>query len=230
MDRRRLLIPLALVVAVIAAVVIGGPLVYSAVKPKAEADPFSITSVGGPAGSTTPRPASADNGTWRVVSGSQAGYSVNEVLNGKDVAVVGRTDKVTGSASVAGGKLTAGAITVDAGSIATDNAGRDNYFRFTVISAGKYPQAAFTLASPVALPEIGGQPVEVSVPGTLSLAGETRSVTAALKVVRAGDRIAAAGTIPIAVRDFGIDPPNLGFVRVEDHAQVEFRVNLAQNG
>lgn len=229
MDRRRLLIPLVIVVALIAAVVIGGPLVYAAVGPKAE-DPFSVTAATGSAASTTPRPASAENGTWSVASGSQAGYTVNEVLNGKALAVVGRTDKVTGSASVAGGKLTAGAVTVDAGSIATDNTGRDNYFRFTVISAGKYPQATFTLGAPVALPDLGGQPVEVTVPGTLSLAGETRSVSADVKVVRDGDRIAAAGSIPFAVRDFGIDPPNLGFVKVEDHARVEFRVNLAQAG
>jgi hypothetical protein len=55
-------------------------------------------------------------------------------------------------------------------------------------------------------------------------------VSADVKVVRDGDRIAAAGSIPIAVKDFGIDPPNLGFVKVEDHALVEFRVNLAQAG
>jgi polyisoprenoid-binding protein YceI len=229
MDRRRLLIPLVIVVALIAAVVIGGPLVYAAVTPKAQ-DPFSVTAATGAAASTTPRPASADNGTWGVASGSQAGYTVNEVLNGKALAVVGRTDKVTGSASVAGGKLTGATVTVDAGSIATDSTGRDNYFRFTVISAGKYPQATFALGAPVALPDLGGQPVDVTVPGTLSLAGETRSVSADVKVVRDGDRIAAAGSIPIAVKDFGIDPPNLGFVKVEDHALVEFRVNLAQAG
>jgi polyisoprenoid-binding protein YceI len=80
----------------------------------------------------------------------------------------------------------------------------------------------------VALPDLGGQPATVTVPGTLSLAGQTRPVSAAVTVVRDGDRIAAAGSIPIAVEDFGIDPPNLGFVRVEDHAQVEFRVNLAK--
>lgn len=229
MRKRLLLIPLGIVVAVILAVVIGGPIITSALKPK-QVDPFSITAEAAAAGSTTPRPAGADNGTWSVGSGSQAGYRVNEVLNGDAVTVVGRTDKVTGSARVADGKLTAASITVEAGSIATDNAGRDNYFRFTVISAGKYPQATLALASPVALPEIGGAPVELKVPGTLSLAGAKQPVTADLKVVRDGERVAAVGSIPIAVKDFGIDPPNLGFVKVEDHATVEFRVNLDHQG
>lgn len=227
MTKRALLIPLGIVVAVILAVVIGGPIISSALKPK-QVDPFSVTA-GASQDITTPRPAGADNGTWTVGNGSQAGYRVNEVLNGQGVAVAGRTDKVTGSATVADGKLTAASIVVEAGTIATDNSGRDNYFRFTVISAGKYPQATFTLGSPMTLPEIGGTPVEVKVPGTLALAGAKRSVTADLHVVRDGDRIAAAGSIPIAVKDFGIDPPNLGFVKVEDQATVEFRVNLAQN-
>ncbi|MDQ4492021.1 YceI family protein [Sinomonas sp. ASV486] len=228
MTKRALLVPLGIVVAVILAVVIGGPIISSALSPK-QVDPFSVTA-GASQVSTTPRPTGADNGTWTVGSGSQAGYRVNEVLNGNAVAVVGRTDRVTGSATVANGNLTAASIAVEAGTIATDNSGRDNYFRFTVISAGKYPQATFTLNSPVTLPEIGGTPVEVKVPGTLALAGAQRAVTADLQVLRDGDRIVAVGTIPIAVKDFGIDPPNLGFVKVEDHAQVEFRVNLSQGG
>lgn len=229
MSKRILLVPLGIVVAVILAVVIGGPVITSAIRPK-QVDPFSITAAAGSGGSTTPRPAGADNGTWAVGSGSQAGYRVSEVLNGESVTVVGRTDQVTGSAAVADGKLTAANVVVEAGSIATDNAGRDNYFRFTVISAGKYPQATFALGAPVTLPEIGGTPVSLTVPGTLALAGAKHTVTADLKVVRDGAGIAAVGSIPVAVRDFGIDPPNLGFVKVEDHATVEFRVNLTQNG
>lgn len=225
MSKRLLLIPLGIVVAVILAVVIGGPIVAGWISPK-KVDPFSLTEASGSAAGTTASPASAFDGAWAVSGGSQAGYRVDEVLNGKATTVVGRTDRVTGSARVADGKLTAANVVVEAGSIATDNAGRDNYFRFTVISAGKYPQATFALDSAVALPEIGGAPVEVKVPGTLSLAGAKQTVTADLKVMRDGDRVAAVGSIPIAVKDFGIDPPNLGFVKVEDHATVEFRVNL----
>ncbi|GAB3278829.1 YceI family protein [Sinomonas notoginsengisoli] len=224
MSKRILLVPLGIVVTVILAVVIGGPIIASAIRPQ-QVDPFTITGVAS-SGSTTPRPAGADNGVWAVGSGSQAGYRVNEVLNGEALTVVGRTERVAGSATVADGKLTAASVVVEAGSIATDNSGRDNYFRFTVISAGKYPQATFILDSPVALPEIGGAPVAVTMPGTLAFAGEKRVVAAEMKVVRDGDRIAAAGSVPIAVKDFGIDPPNLGFVKVEDHATVEFRVNL----
>jgi|UniRef100_UPI003899D49F polyisoprenoid-binding protein YceI len=224
MDKRILLIPLALVAAVIAAVVIIGPLVYSAVAAPKDQDPFSLPTASSAPGART---AAADNGIWTVADGSQAGYTVNEVLNGKDTAVIGRTDRVSGTATVKGGQLTAARLSVDASKIATGNTGRDNYFRFTVISAGKYPEATFALASPVPLPEIGAGPTDLALPGTLSLAGQTRAVTARIQAVREGARIAAAGSIPIEVRDFGIDPPNLGFVRVEDHAQVRFRVNLS---
>lgn len=231
MSKRRLWIVVGLFVIVFGIVAAAaGPRLYAAAQPEAR-DPLSVTAPAPPSsasGSTTPRPATADNGTWTVGAGSQAGYRIREVLNGADVTVVGRTDKVTGSATVADGKLTAATIAADAASIATDNSGRDNYFRFTVMAAGKYPNATFTLTGPVALPEIGASPVEVTAPGTLELAGKKRDVTVTLKVVRDGERVSASGSIPIAVRDYGIDPPNLGFVKVEDTGQVEFLMNLNQ--
>jgi polyisoprenoid-binding protein YceI len=233
-SKRRLWIVVGLFVLVLGAVVaVAGPRLYAAAQPEAR-DPLSVTAPSAPSSGssagTTPRPAAADNGTWAVRDGSQAGYRIREVLNGADVTVVGRTDKVTGSASVADGRLTAATIVVDAASIATDNSGRDNHFRFTVMATGKYPKATFTLGTPVALPEVGASPVEVPVAGTLELAGQKRDVTATLSVVRDGDRVSASGSIPIRVADYGIDAPNLGFVKVEDSGQVEFLVNLTHAG
>ncbi|GAA2201969.1 YceI family protein [Sinomonas flava] len=231
MSKRRLWIVVGLFVIVFGIVAAAaGPRLYAAAQPEAR-DPLSVTAPAPPSsasGSTTPRPATADNGTWTVGAGSQAGYRIREVLNGADVTVVGRTNRVTGSATVADGKLTAANVVVDAASIATDQSGRDNYFRFTVMATSKYPNATFTLTSPVALPEIGASPTEVKAAGTLELAGKKRDVTATLQVVRDGGRVSASGSIPIAVRDYGIDPPNLGFVKVEDSGQVEFLVNLTQ--
>jgi polyisoprenoid-binding protein YceI len=229
-SKRRLWIVVGLFVIVFGIVAAAaGPRLYAAAQPEAR-DPLSVTAAASPSasGSTTPRAAVADNGTWTVGAGSQAGYRIREVLNGADVTVVGRTDRVTGAATVADGKLTAANVVVDAASIATDQSGRDNYFRFTVMATSKYPNATFTLTSPVALPEIGASPAEVKAAGTLELAGKKRDVTATLQVVRDGDRVSASGSIPIAVRDYGIDPPNLGFVRVEDTGQVEFLVNLTR--
>lgn len=236
MSKRRLWIAVGLVIAVLAAfAAVVGPRLYAASQPTAEA-PLSVTqasSSGAPppsaaAGSTTPHSAAADNGTWAVGSGSQAGYRFREVLNGADVTVVGRTSRVTGSATLADGRLTAASIVVDTASIATDNGSRDSYFRSNVLRTGQYPRASFTLGAPVDLPEIGGSPVQVPVAGTLELAGAKRSVTTTLSVVRDGATVSASGSIPVAVADYGITAPSLGFVKVEDHGEVEFLVHLAR--
>ncbi|WP_369824516.1 hypothetical protein [Cellulosimicrobium sp. CUA-896] len=50
--------------------------------------------------------ADALEGTWDVGAGSFAGYRLDEILNGEDVTVTGRTEDVTGSVTLADGSLT----------------------------------------------------------------------------------------------------------------------------
>jgi hypothetical protein len=38
-----------------------------------------------------------------------------------------------------------------------------------------------------------------------------------------------AGSIPITFSDFGVDAPNLGFVKVEDSGAVEFSLQLERS-
>ena len=225
-----LLIGLLVVVSAIVAAV-AGPRIYAAMQPEAQA-PLSVsTPTSAPQGSlatTHERPPGADNGIWSVASGSQAGYRIDEVLNGADVTVVGRTEKVSGTAIVADGALTAATVVVDVASIATDRSNRDSYFRSTALRTDQFPTATFTLGTPVPLPEIGATPVQVPVAGTLELAGQKRDVTTTLSVVRDGERVSASGSIPVTVSDYGIQAPDLGFVKVEPSGQVEFLVHLQQ--
>src|SRR6266511_1167899 len=48
------------------------------------------------------------SGDWKVSSGSQAGYRVNEVLFGQDHEAVGRTSQVTGQMAIPGTTVTSG--------------------------------------------------------------------------------------------------------------------------
>ena len=225
-----LLIGLFVVVSAIVAAV-AGPRIYAAMQPEAQA-PLSVSTPtstsSGSLATTNERQPGADNGAWKVASGSQAGYRIDEVLNGADVTVVGRTEKVTGTATVADGALTAATVVVDVASIATDRSNRDSYFRSTALRTDQFPTATFTLGTPVTLPEIGASPVQVPVAGTLELAGQKRDVTTTLSVVRDGARVSASGAIPVTVSDYGIQAPDLGFVKVEPSGQVEFLVHLEQ--
>jgi polyisoprenoid-binding protein YceI len=165
------------------------------------------------------------DGTWTVGDGSFAGYRVEEVLQGNDVTVTGRTDEVTGSVTVADGTITAAGIEVDMASVATDQAPRDGYFRDQAIEVGTYPTATFELTDPAAI-EPGATSVELT--GELTIHGVTQPATFAAEVAgdAAGGTVQVIGSIPITFADFGVEAPDLGFVKVEDEGSIEFSLQL----
>jgi polyisoprenoid-binding protein YceI len=197
-----------------------GPLLYAASQEDAAAAP-----------TVQAQPSAAElvpdtDGTWTVAPGSSAGYRVDEVLNGADVTVAGTTDQVGGQVVIEGGDLSTAEVTVDVASVTTDSGRRDGYFRDNVMDVGTHPTATFTVRGPVDLPELSGTPVTVPVTGDLTLRGTTRQVQAELAVVRTAEGVDVSGAVPVVFADFGITPPNLGFVRVEDRGQVEFLLRL----
>jgi polyisoprenoid-binding protein YceI len=168
------------------------------------------------------------SGAWKVGASSFAGYRVKEVLNGVDVTVAGRTAKVTGSFAVDKLTLTAGKVTVDVGSIATDEPARDAYFRSTALQTDTFPEATFELTGPVmatGTPKAGAAQA-LKATGKLTLHGVTKTITADLQVALNGNGGQLSGSIPITFADFGVDAPSLGFVTVEKMGSVEFLLNL----
>src|SRR4029453_17277165 len=99
---------------------IAGPIIYrDFIVGEAEAVP-TVTAAPSPSASAAAIDPAELSGSWAVTDGSFAGYRVDEVLNGTDVTVVGRTEEVTGSLTVEGLTLTEAELTVDVASIATD--------------------------------------------------------------------------------------------------------------
>ena len=222
MPSRRTWIIAGSVAGVVVVGAVAGPLVYAALQP--EAAPAATVQVQDSDAPLT----QATDGTWTVGSGSSAGYRVDEVLNGADVTVVGTTDQVTGSLVVTGGDLASAEVDVDMASVATDSDRRDSYFRDNVIDVAANPTATFAVDQTVDLPELTGTPVTVPVAGELTVHGVTQQVTVDLSVVRTADGVQASGSIPVAFADYGITPPDLGFVSVEDTGSIEFFLSLAQ--
>jgi polyisoprenoid-binding protein YceI len=176
----------------------------------------------------TASPIAEFDGAWRVAPGSYAGYRVDEVLNGTDVTVVGRTDEVSGRVEVRDLAVTSAEITVDVASIATDQPNRDAYFRDNALEVAEHPTATFRLTEPVSAasePEPGDQAM-VKVAGELTLHGVTRPVTAEVDASFDGGAARVAGTIPITFADFEVEAPSLGFVSVEPEGAVEFLLVL----
>jgi polyisoprenoid-binding protein YceI len=170
------------------------------------------------------------SGTWSVVDGSYAGYRVDEVLQGNDITVTGRTEEVTGSLTADGLTLTQATVTVDVGSIATTEPPRDIYFRDVALEVAEFPEATFTLTEPVTAEEpVAGEPQTFEATGELTLHGVTQQVTAEMEAVLTADGGQVSGSIPITFEDYGVEAPSLGFVEVEDEGFVEFLLNVEQD-
>ena len=225
------------VVAVVAVGAVAGPLVYAALEedappaPTVQAQPSLAPPSEGAVSGGSEAPTSdvaALDGTWTITTGSSAGYRVDEVLNGADVTVAGTTDQVTGTLTVAGGDLTDAELVVDVASITTDSDRRDGYFRDNVMDVAANPTATFAVTEVADLPELTGTPVRVPVTGELTLAGVTQQVQTEIDVVRTADGVDVSGAVPVTFEDYGIEAPNLGFVRVEDQGAVEFFLRLTR--
>lgn len=166
---------------------------------------------------------------WNVADFSEAGYRVDEVLNGTEITVTGRTSDVTGTVTTAQNSITAAQITVDVASIRTDESARVKYFRTAAIDTALYATATFTLDAPVTAPGDTldmTTPHQVSVTGTLTLNGTSHAITAKLTAGLDGDGARVVGTIPVTFADYGVTAPSLGFVTVDPTGSIDIDLRL----
>ena len=252
--RRRRTLPLVKrivgVLAVVAALVVGGPWVYINLIRDEAPDALTLPAVttvadasvddsGSAAGATTTTEVAATtttaasataggeaggaSGEWVVAAGSVAGYRVEEVLFGQRVTAVGRTTSVTGGLEIAGTSVTAATFTVDLASVASDDGKRDSQFRTRIMDVLNHPVATFVLTAPIALPQsaLGGGEVTARATGDLTLRGTTRRAVLDLTARLADGRIEIAGSTVVVFAEFGIPDPSLPGISTEDRGTLE---------
>jgi polyisoprenoid-binding protein YceI len=159
-------------------------------------------------GDAAAAPAGQLGGTWHVTTGSLAGFRVRESILGIGNDVTGRTGDVTGTAVLAGRKVTRATFRVSLDAITVNGKARQPQLVQSLDTAA-YPVATVTLARPVTLPAAfsSGATVTATAAATLTLNGITRPVTVTLSARRDGAAIEAAGSLPAAFADFGIKGP-----------------------
>jgi polyisoprenoid-binding protein YceI len=163
-------------------------------------------------------------GIWNVTPESEFGYRVEEVLFGVNTTAAGRSNQVTGSMTIEGTTVTEASLTVDVGSITSDESRRDNQFRGRIMEVDQFPEATFTLSAPIdfgAVPAAGEQ-ITATATGDLTLHGVTRPVTFDVTAEAGDDRIGVLGSIPVVFADYGIDNPSTSGITTEDNGVVEF--------
>jgi polyisoprenoid-binding protein YceI len=212
-------------IAIAAVLAVGGPYVY--INLVAEKAPAALAA----ATSTAVVPVTGTvAGTWQAGQGSEAGYRVDEVLNGQNATAVGRTTAVTGNLTATSTKVTQAKVTVDLTKVTSDQSRRDDQFQGRIMDTSQYPTASFTLTDPIDLGRLataaGTRTVEAH--GALAMHGATKNVTVKLTVVRSGATLSASGQVPVTFADYGIDNPSFGFVSTEDHGTIEILLHLTK--
>jgi polyisoprenoid-binding protein YceI len=227
-----LIVPVALVI-----VVSAGTFVYihfiapdPAPRLKFSAVTTTTSTPGAPTGSNETADSANVDGTWKVSSGSRAGYRVSEVLNGQDNEATGRTTAVTGQLVISGTTVSTATFSVDMATVASGEGQRDNQFRTRIMNTSQYPTASFALTSPIVLSSVPANLAEITVKATgkLTLHGTTKEISIDVKARRNGANLELNGTVPITFSDYGISNPSGGPARVGDNGEMEFLIILTR--
>ena len=221
-------------VAAVAVLAVGGTYVYIHFIEGPAPAPLGLKATKGDAATPSGQPGQSASagplaGTWRITSGSLAGYRVKEVLLGQSNIAVGRTSHVKGDLTINGNTVTAAAFTVAMATIHSDQSQRDVQFDGRIMNVATYPTGAFTLTRPISLAPVpaAGAVKTYSATGKLTLHGHTRQVSFPLKAELAGGKIEVTGSIPVTFADFGIGNPSFGnFVTTQNHGTLEFLLDF----
>ncbi|AKK03110.1 YceI family protein [Corynebacterium epidermidicanis] len=175
------------------------------------------------------------NGQWHVIKAvpgnpTSVGYTFHEILPGERRETSGSTKNVEGTINVQNTKLTGANISVDMTAITTDREKRDINVRSKLLHTDKFPTATFTLAdgANVDLAELPDNATtgRVSVPGILTIHGVAKPATADMEILRTGDQIVAAATIPINRLDYGVETPEFVAAKIDTEGEINIRLAL----
>ena len=187
-------------------------------------------------------PATTDTlAVWLVQSGSRAGYRAHELFIEVGLhEVVARTDRVQGYAAIEGSSgsavVKAVCVAVEPSTMVSEDklppplppaTNRDGHYeelfdtnnhRFVVFRAHQFTLPASAL---------GGAKASVKVPGTLSMRGQEREVTATMSGVLSGQVGSVAGSMVVNATEWGMELPGDPVVRPD--VTIEFALRFARS-
>ena len=223
-----------MVIGVAAAVVlfVGGPFVYIHFIEKKAPAPFSITDTVPTSAPATPTTKLTTlDGTWKIASGSSAGYRIKETLFGQSGTAAGRTTAITGTFTLAGSTVSAASFSVDMTQVSSDKSIRDSQFQGRIMDTASFPTSTFVLTSPIELGHVPGNNVVITpkATGKLTLHGTTRTVTIPLAAELTGNAIKVTGSLPVTFADYNINNPSGGPASVGNSGTLEFLFLLTKS-
>lgn len=175
--------------------------------------------------STTATPADSLSldGVWTTGSGSLAGFRVQESFLLQSGTIVGRTSAVTGSLDISNQVVTSGTFQVDLSQLTIAISEQTNNLS-SILDTGAYPDAVFTLTTPIDIAQLptNGEILSSTASGSLTMNNTTHPITLALTGRYDGSQLEALGSTSILVSDWGMKSP----IGIHNDAEIEFLVFL----
>lgn len=212
----------------------------AAVSSPVAADPYASPSaiVAGPAAPASPvvaaspaaaiivtpaAPGSQSGPVYRIVADrSEASYRARETFVSQPglVDAVGRTDDVEGEIQLEADGVLRGRIVmmrVDLRTLTSDQARRDNFIRQNTLQTAQFPFAEFR-STEAAGPAVfrPGEEAAFQIPGLMTIKGRERPIVWEARAKLDGTTITGTASARIKLSDFGVDPPRLAILSVED--------------
>jgi len=188
----------------------------------------AITSTPGQASATAAPTTDATLHFVVVPEESEATYVAREKLASLPLSsnAVGKTRAVSGDIFLTTEGLASeepSAFRVDLSTLASDEGRRDNYIKQNTLQTDTFPFAEFAIDEvqgfPADYPE--GEEVELTLTGRMTIRETQLPLTFQVKARQSGDTLTAVADTNFKMTDFGLDPPQLAFVSVEDGVQLQ---------
>jgi polyisoprenoid-binding protein YceI len=192
--------------------------------PIAAASPAAIiVTPGASAGATGPR--------FRIVAErSEASYHARETFVNQPAPsdAVGRTNEIEGELQLDTDGILSGRILsmrIDLRTLVSDQARRDSFIRQNTLKTDQFPFAEFR-STETAGPAVfrPGEEATFQIPGLMTVRGQERPIVWQAKAKLDGTLIAGTASARVKLTDFGLEPPRLAILSVED--EVTWQVDL----
>ena len=193
-----------------------------------------------PATTTPTAPSTGLAGKWVVSAGSVAGYRVKELFAGQSSKheAVARSSTLSGgltaSSDSAGFQVSVLTFTVgladlhSVDSVVGRNVTQRDGVVFRQMDVQQFPDATFIAATATVPSAVTSGQVDVTVTGLLTIHGVTKSVTVNARAQLVGDKAEIAGSTSIDMTDYGVSPPQVGFVTVDSAVLIEFDIFMTK--
>lgn len=164
-----------------------------------------------------------DGPRFRIVAErSEAQYRARETFVNQPAPAdaVGRTKAIEGELQLDNDGLLRGRVLsmrIDLRTLTSDQSRRDTFIRQNTLKADQFPYAEFRStesAGPAVIRP--GEEATFQIPGLMTVKGQERPIVWEAKAKLDGDTIVGTASARVKLTDFGLEPPRLAILSVED--------------